>query len=99
MENCLAKCKNGGSCVNGKCICTKNYTGEFCEINLNASSNIGWIILLLLVISAVTIGIYLVLNKRKEDNWGMKKDDEAKIDKQFKENNKKEDLIIRNDSK
>ena len=93
MENCLAKCRNGGSCVNGKCVCTKNFTGELCEIDTTASSSLGWIILLILVIAVAGVGIYLVLNKNKEGGWEMSRNEDAKIDKEFKENNKNEDLI------
>lgn len=31
IGNCLAKCQNGGSCFNGKCICVDDYHGEFCQ--------------------------------------------------------------------
>ena len=89
----MAKCRNGGSCVNGKCVCTKNFSGELCEKDLTASSNLGWIILLILVILVAGVGIYLVLNKSNEGGWGMNKNEDTKIDKEFKENNKNEDLI------
>jgi hypothetical protein len=31
IEDCLAKCKNGGACFNGKCLCNDGFYGEFCE--------------------------------------------------------------------
>lgn len=33
IEDCLAKCKNGGACFNGKCLCTDDYYGEYCQYN------------------------------------------------------------------
>jgi hypothetical protein len=33
IQDCIAKCKNGGACFNGKCLCTENFYGEFCENN------------------------------------------------------------------
>lgn len=29
--NCLLQCMNGGSCVNGTCICTSHYLGPACQ--------------------------------------------------------------------
>jgi hypothetical protein len=29
--NCSAKCLNGGSCVNGMCMCTEQYVGPSCQ--------------------------------------------------------------------
>ena len=31
LTNCMGKCLNSGSCFNGKCICQKGFSGEFCE--------------------------------------------------------------------
>lgn len=31
IEDCIARCKNGGACFNGKCLCKDNFYGEFCE--------------------------------------------------------------------
>jgi hypothetical protein len=31
IEDCLARCKNGGACFNGKCLCNNDYFGEFCQ--------------------------------------------------------------------
>jgi hypothetical protein len=36
IENCIARCKNGGVCFNGRCLCQEGYYGEFCE---NSYSN------------------------------------------------------------
>lgn len=31
IDNCVAKCQNGGACFNGKCLCKDGYYGEYCE--------------------------------------------------------------------
>lgn len=31
IDECLARCKNGGACFNGKCLCKEGFYGEFCE--------------------------------------------------------------------
>jgi len=31
IQECLAKCQNGGACFNGKCLCKEGTHGEFCE--------------------------------------------------------------------
>lgn len=31
----MARCLNGGACINGKCECLNDYEGDFCEINSN----------------------------------------------------------------
>jgi hypothetical protein len=36
IEECLARCKNGGACFNGKCLCKEGFYGDFCE---NSSKN------------------------------------------------------------
>lgn len=32
VEYCAGKCKNGGVCVNGKCVCPPKYKGDYCQI-------------------------------------------------------------------
>ncbi len=32
---CMGKCKNGGACVNGLCVCEEPYYGEVCENKRN----------------------------------------------------------------
>ena len=33
IQDCIASCKNGGACFNGKCICRDDFYGNYCEIN------------------------------------------------------------------
>lgn len=33
IEGCLAMCKNGGACFNGKCICAEGFYGDYCQHN------------------------------------------------------------------
>lgn len=64
----MAKCQNGGACVNGKCICPKNFAGEFCEDNLTEESNAGWWILIIIFLAALGVGGYLLF-KKNQDSW------------------------------
>lgn len=72
IEDCLAKCKNGGACFNGKCICEKDFYGDYCQyggikaflIDLaNESSNIGWILLVLVFLVVLGLVVYYFYNK------------------------------------
>lgn len=31
VKTCMGRCQNGGSCVNGKCVCEDLYYGTYCE--------------------------------------------------------------------
>ncbi len=90
VENCMAKCLNGGACVNGSCVCKKNFQGEFCEIDQNGGSNLGWIILIILIFSAVIVGGFLLFRKTQE-SWMKPENDSYK--KEFIEDKKKETNI------
>ena len=35
IDECLARCKNGGACFNGKCLCKEGTHGDFCEYSCN----------------------------------------------------------------
>jgi len=85
MENCLAKCHNGGACVNGRCICTKNFGGEFCEEDLNEESNWGWIVLIILLLAGLGVGGYL-LYKKNNDTWMAPKSEQHQLENNFIEN-------------
>jgi len=88
VENCLAKCLNGGACVNGKCICTKKFDGEFCENDLTETSNIGWWILILLFLAALGVGGYLLFMRNK-DNWTSSNSKKEGLNDNFVEKNAK----------
>ena len=30
VSDCVGKCKNGGVCQNGQCVCREGFGGEFC---------------------------------------------------------------------
>lgn len=85
----MAKCLNGGACVNGKCVCRKGYEGELCETDLNSGSNAGWIILLILVIAAAGVGIYLLIRKN-QDSWTKSGAGEDSYKGEFIEHNAKQ---------
>jgi hypothetical protein len=58
INDCLARCKNGGACFNGKCLCTEDYYGDFCQYNKNESSSVAWIVLLLLLLAVAGGAVY-----------------------------------------
>jgi hypothetical protein len=35
IQECLARCQNGGACFNGKCLCKEGTHGDFCEYSCN----------------------------------------------------------------
>jgi len=88
----MAKCLNGGACVNGKCVCQKDFDGEFCENSLTESSNAGWIILIVLLLAAVGVGVYLLfINKKNSDQWVNNNNNQSNTDvnQDFIEKNQK----------
>lgn len=89
----MAKCLNGGACVNGKCICRKNFEGEICEVELNGSSNLGWIILLILLIAALIVGGVLVYKHLKNEGSWKSEESTGKYNSKFLENNAKAEEI------
>ncbi|VDP00368.1 unnamed protein product, partial [Schistosoma curassoni] len=34
-SSCNFKCQNNGKCFDGKCVCTSNFEGEYCEKDKN----------------------------------------------------------------
>lgn len=60
----MARCHNGGACFNGKCMCTSEFYGEFCESSYNESSGAGWIILILILLIVLIAGAIFVITKK-----------------------------------
>ena len=59
LSKCMGKCLNGGSCFNGKCLCAKGFTGEFCEsIEGQHSFTWLWILICLALLAVVGFLIY-----------------------------------------
>ena len=59
LSKCMGKCLNGGSCFNGKCLCAKGFTGEFCEtIEGQHSLTWLWILICLALLAVVGFLIY-----------------------------------------
>ena len=88
LSKCMGKCLNGGSCFNGKCLCTSGFVGEFCEDDF-ASSSTTWIIYLFGFIFIGGIGYLLYkffpdILKKFKDGWT--KRDIIKVKQQFPEN-------------
>jgi len=88
IENCLSKCLNGGACVNGECKCKKGFKGSFCEIDLMKGSNLGWILLIILILLSIGVGAYMLF--RKNQNSWTKTGTKNEYRKDFIENKKEE---------
>ena len=66
LGKCMGKCLNGGSCFNGKCLCLKGFSGDFCEEEDGQSSLTWlWILLGLIGLGATGYGIYYFWPKLK----------------------------------
>ena len=90
MNNCLAKCLNGGACINGKCVCTKNFDGEFCENNTAEESSWAWIVLVILILLAVGVAIFIYLRNKSDDPSWIKDKEEERMKDNFIETNRRE---------
>jgi len=94
IENCMGMCLNGGACVNGDCKCRVGYSGTFCEIDDNASSNWGFYILLFLVLVLIGLAVYFLIIKRFfPDKQSWLTPNNAKIEHPFNEDNPKPEVI------
>ena len=97
---CMGECQNGGACFNGRCTCLAGFEGEFCENEINSSSNAVFIILGILGIIGAAIGGYYFYNKylgKGGDDWLIKsKDNKSKNDKREdlgKQDTDKRDMV------
>lgn len=63
VENCMARCHNGGACFNGKCMCLQEFYGDFCENSYNESSGAGWIIVILILLIGLIAGAIYVFTR------------------------------------
>jgi len=75
INDCLARCKNGGACFNGKCLCTEQFYGDFCEYNKNESSSLAWIVLLILLLAVAggAVYYYFFMGKKVRNNLFLNK--------------------------
>ena len=74
LSKCMGRCLNGGSCFNGQCLCTKGYSGEFCE-DEGGSISWTWLWILLGIICACGLGylgykyIYPLCDRKSSKGW------------------------------
>jgi len=71
---CLGQCLNNGVCSNGRCICPKGYSGQFCNgFSFNFNFNFGWsnalTIVFWVILSVILVGglffcLYYMAQKR-----------------------------------
>ena len=64
LSKCMGKCLNGGSCFNGKCLCAKGFTGEFCE-SIEGQHSLTWLWILICFALLAVVGF--LIYKYRED--------------------------------
>ena len=64
LSKCMGKCLNGGSCFNGKCLCAKGFTGEFCE-SIEGQHSLTWLWILICLALLAVVGF--LIYKYRED--------------------------------
>ena len=64
LSKCMGKCLNGGSCFNGKCLCAKGFTGDFCE-SKEGEHSFTWLWILLCIVLLAVAGF--LIYKYRED--------------------------------
>jgi hypothetical protein len=62
--SCYGKCKNGGYCSDGLCICTENWGGNYCEEDISyVHTSILWLFLCFMILLIITgVLAFLVFN-------------------------------------
>ena len=58
LSKCMGKCLNGGSCFNGKCLCAKGFTGEFCE-SIEGQHSLTWLWILICLALLAVVGFLI----------------------------------------
>ena len=58
LSKCMGKCLNGGSCFNGKCLCAKGFTGDFCE-SKEGEHSFTWLWILLCIALLAVAGFLI----------------------------------------
>jgi hypothetical protein len=66
VENCMARCNNGGACFNGKCMCLQEFYGDFCENVHSQSGGVGWIIVILILMISLIFGAIYVFTRNPD---------------------------------
>ena len=64
LSKCMGKCLNGGSCFNGKCLCAKGFTGEFCE-SKEGEHSLTWL-WILLCLALLAVAGFLIYKYRED---------------------------------
>ena len=62
MSTCLSKCQNGGTCFNGKCICVKGFSGEFCEDE--DGKKINWLVILVILLGICLVPLIIYVGQK-----------------------------------
>ena len=56
VQSCDPQCKHGGVCKNGECVCSKMFTGQYCENQVESSSTFS-VFLFIFLVALVVVGI------------------------------------------
>jgi hypothetical protein len=69
---CYGKCKNGGVCFQGECICLEGFVGTYCEkLATDGDGNVNYLgyfvlfVILVLILTGLSTCVYLFYNKRE----------------------------------
>ena len=70
QSNCYGRCKNGGVCSNGICKCLAEYTGTYCQKEVNPEESSIWInfvvlVVVILAMSCIAAIVFFYINVRK----------------------------------
>ena len=68
LSKCLGKCLNGGSCFNGKCLCSDGFSGEFCE-DEEGKSSLAWLWWLIIIAILGVGGYFIYKNWERIKDW------------------------------
>jgi hypothetical protein len=63
VKYCMGSCLNGGSCVNGNCVCEEPYYGKFCENKEKISVPVGKMLIFYILLSALILVLCFAIYK------------------------------------
>jgi hypothetical protein len=68
VSDCVGKCKNGGVCQNGQCVCRDGFGGDFCveemSADLGGSNFLAFVSVALIIATLATAHFARSLTKK-----------------------------------